>query len=53
MKIECLVKPNKNNDGWYLYIPMIEKYIFLEKIEQKYLQLMLDLSKEPQKSETK
>lgn len=46
MKIDCELKPNKNNDGYYLYIPLIEKYVFLEKIEQKYIQVMLDMKKE-------
>lgn len=42
MKIECILKTNKNNDGFYLYIPLIEKYVFLEKVEQKLIQILMD-----------
>lgn len=52
MKIECLLKTNKNNTGYYLYVPLIEKYIFLEKVEQKLIQLMLD-TKDLDKTEEK
>ena len=52
MKIECLLKANKNNDGYYLYIPLIEKYVFLEKVEQKLIQILLDKETSDKKSET-
>lgn len=52
MKIECILKANKNNDGYYIYIPLIEKYVFLEKVEQKLIQILLD-KKELDKTENK
>lgn len=50
MKIECLLKENKAKDGYYLYIPLIEKYVFLEKVEQKLIKYLMEQDK---KSENK
>lgn len=53
MKIDCQLKPNKNNDGYYLYIPLIEKYVFLEKVEQKLIQILLDKDQDLKKPDNK
>ena len=52
MEIKCELKMNKNKDGYYLYIPLIEKFVFLEKVEQKLIQLLMD-TKDLDKSNTK
>lgn len=54
MKIECQVLVPKSGKGYYLYIPLIEKRVFLEAIEQKYLSTIINANEEQkQKSETK
>lgn len=34
--------PTKDGKGYYLYIPLIEKRVFLEKVEQKLIQILMD-----------
>lgn len=46
MKIECQLKPTKDGNGFYLYIPLIEKRVFLEKVEQKLIQILMDTQKD-------
>lgn len=42
MKIDAELRTNKANTGYYIYIPIIEKYVLLEKVEQKLIKLLLE-----------
>lgn len=42
MNIECQLMPTKDGKGYYLYIPLIEKRVFLEKVEQKLIKMIMD-----------
>lgn len=54
MKIECQLKPTKDGNNYYLFIPLLEKRIFLEAVEQKLIKLVMDKNNEEnKKSDTK
>lgn len=53
MKLECQVLVPKSGKGYYLYIPLIEKRVFLEPLEIKYLDNIIKANEESKKSDTK
>lgn len=53
MKIECQLMPTKSGTGYYLYIPLIEKRVFLEKVEQKLIAVLMDTKGQKSDNNTK
>ncbi len=47
MKLECQILVPKSGKGFYLYIPLIEKRVFLEPVEQKLLAILMDTKQKP------
>lgn len=47
VKIECQILVPKSGKGFYLYIPLIEKRVFLEPVEQKLLAILMDTKQKP------
>lgn len=44
MKIDAEVRESKNGKTFYIYIPILKKFVMLEGIESDYLKMLIEKS---------